>query len=94
MVSGTKYWYLNGNRHRVDGPAVEHSSGSKYWYLNGNRHRVDGPAVEHFDGIIFWYLDNQNYTGTEFYEEIKKIKEMNSLERMLDQREWVKNFKE
>ena len=21
--SGTKYWYLNGERHREDGPAIE-----------------------------------------------------------------------
>jgi len=24
---GDKYWYLNGKRHREDGPAVEHANG-------------------------------------------------------------------
>ena len=32
---GNKLWYLNGELHRTDGPAVEYSSGSKHWYLNG-----------------------------------------------------------
>lgn len=33
--SGIKEWYLNGQRHREDGPAVECSDGDKSWYLNG-----------------------------------------------------------
>ena len=32
---GDKYWYLNGKRHREDGPAVEKTNGYKAWYLNG-----------------------------------------------------------
>jgi len=32
---GTKFWHLNGNLHRTDGPAVEHANGEKCWYLNG-----------------------------------------------------------
>jgi len=35
--NGTKYWYLNGKRHREDGPAVECANGTKYWWLNGKR---------------------------------------------------------
>ncbi len=27
-------WFLNGNRHREDGPATEHADGTKVWYLN------------------------------------------------------------
>jgi len=30
-----KEWYLNGNLHREDGPAVESANGDKEWYLNG-----------------------------------------------------------
>ena len=26
---GDKYWFLNGKRHRVDGPAVEFANGDK-----------------------------------------------------------------
>ena len=35
--NGTKYWYLNGKRHREDGPAVELPNGKKSCYLNGER---------------------------------------------------------
>ena len=31
---GTKRWFLNGERHREDGPAVERSNGTKQWFLN------------------------------------------------------------
>jgi len=34
---GTKEWYLNGKRHREDGPAYEWSDGTKYWFLNGEK---------------------------------------------------------
>ena len=34
---GSKYWELNGKRHREDGPAVEYSDGHKGWYLNGKK---------------------------------------------------------
>ena len=32
--NGTKHWYLNGKRHREDGPAIEYYNGSKEWHLN------------------------------------------------------------
>jgi hypothetical protein len=31
--NSTKFW-LNGQLHREDGPAVEYPSGAKSWYLN------------------------------------------------------------
>ena len=43
---GTKEWFLNGKRHREDGPAVEYANGYKSWYINGELHREDGPAIE------------------------------------------------
>jgi len=37
--NGDKYWYLNGKRHREDGPAIEFTdSDFKAWYLNGVAH--------------------------------------------------------
>ena len=50
-----KVWFLEGEKHRVDGPAVEHDNVAKMWYMNGKLHRVDGPAVEHADGSRNWY---------------------------------------
>ena len=32
--NGDKYWFLNGELHREDGPAVELPDGTKSWYLN------------------------------------------------------------
>ena len=44
-------WYLNGKRHRLDGPAyIRYFPGQdiisevEIWYLNGKQHRADGPA--------------------------------------------------
>jgi hypothetical protein len=34
-TNGDKSWWLNGQRHREDGPAVYHSNGAKFWFLNG-----------------------------------------------------------
>ena len=56
---GTKRWYLNGKRHREDGPAIEYPDGTKVWYLNDELHREDGPAVEYPDGTKSWYLNGK-----------------------------------
>ena len=55
---GSKEWFLNGKRHRADGPAIEYSDGTKHWHLNGVLHRTDGPAVERPDerNIGFWMV--------------------------------------
>ena len=34
---GSKSWWLNGKRHREDGPAIEYADGNKFWCLNGER---------------------------------------------------------
>jgi len=57
--NGSKIWYLNGERHRVDGPAIEYPDGTKQWYLNGKVHRVDGPAYEGADGSKQWHLNGK-----------------------------------
>ena len=57
-----KTWYLNGNYHRVDGPAIEWGDGSKSWWLNGKRHREDGPAIERSNGTKEWWLNGEPYS--------------------------------
>jgi len=44
LTDGSQSWFLNGQRHRTDGPAVIWADGSRTWWLNGQRHRTDGPA--------------------------------------------------
>jgi len=57
--NGDKHWYLNGKRHREDGPAIEYSNNHKEWWINGKRHREDGPAIEYVDGTRHWYLNSK-----------------------------------
>ena len=61
-TSGDKHWYLNGKRHRVDGPAIEFANGNKYWFLNNELHRVDGPAVDYADGYKEYWINGKNVT--------------------------------
>ena len=58
---GVKQWFLNGKRHRTDGPAIEWKCGSKTWYLNGKCHRTDGPAVEWSSGSKEWWLNDKRH---------------------------------
>jgi hypothetical protein len=61
-ANGDKCWYLNGKRHREDGPAIEYANGSKFWYLNDKLHREDGPAIESANGNKFWFLNGKRLT--------------------------------
>ena len=58
-ANGDRSWYLNGEQHREDGPAVEYPNGDKYWCLNDKLHREDGPAVEYDGGDKAWYLNGK-----------------------------------
>jgi len=50
-----------GQRHRLNGPAIEYANGNKEWWLNGQPHREDGPAVEYANGEKHWYLNGQRH---------------------------------
>ena len=68
--NGTKEWYLDGKRHRVDGPAIEFANGSKYWYQDNKLHRIDGPAIEDSDGSKYWYLDGNKLTQAQWKQSV------------------------
>jgi hypothetical protein len=74
--AGDKYWYLNGKRHREDGPAIEASDCYKSWFLNGKCHREDGPAVEYAGGDKYWYLNGKYLTEQEHKEAMNPTVEM------------------
>ena len=65
VIIGTTRWYINGNLHREDGPAIEYQNGGKQWYINGKLHREDGPAFESPSGDKFWYLDGKQVTESD-----------------------------
>ena len=71
-ANGDKFWYLNDNRHREDGPAIEYVDGDKSWYLNGELHREDGPAIEWPDGTKAWFLNDEELTEAEFNNRMSK----------------------
>jgi hypothetical protein len=75
-TNGAKAWYLNGLRHREDGPAVELANGTKDWWLNGQLHREDGPAIEYSFGDKAWYLNDEWLTQEEFKERMTPTVEM------------------
>ena len=77
---GDKAWYLNGKKHREDGPAIERANGSKAWYLKGRLHREDGPAIECADGDKEWCLNDKWLTEQEWKIEIRSIK----IKKLLD----------
>ena len=74
--NGSKSWWLNGKRHREDGPAIEWADGTKFWYLNGKYHREDGPAMEFADGDKSWYLNGKRVTEEEHKRMTSKVVEM------------------
>lgn len=52
--NGDRAWWLNGMRHREDGPAEICADGSQMWWLNDKRHRDDGPAAILSNGTYVW----------------------------------------
>ena len=61
-ANGDKFWRLNDENHREDGPAVECADGHKEWWLNDKLHREDGPAVEGANGYREWWLNGKYMT--------------------------------
>jgi hypothetical protein len=57
--AGTEHWYINGELHREDGPAVIFPDGRGFWYLNGKLHREDGPAITFSTGTEYWFLNGK-----------------------------------
>ena len=55
----TKMWYLGGDWHRTNGPAIEYSNGDKEWWFKGKKHRIDGPAEEASNGFKSWWVEGK-----------------------------------
>jgi hypothetical protein len=66
---GDKYWRLNGQIHREDGPAVIWDNGTEEWAIKGKNHRIDGPAIEWANGTISWYLNGKELSFDEWLDE-------------------------
>lgn len=73
---GNRCWRVDGERHRLGGPAMIESGGNKYWYQDGKRHREDGPAVECPGDmrLCSWWLLGIEYTEEDWKSAIQKLK--------------------
>ena len=59
---GNKFWINDkGQRHRLDGPAIEGADGTESWWINGKRHRLNEPAVEYANEHKEWFLNDKLY---------------------------------
>jgi hypothetical protein len=65
--NGTVRWFLNGQMHRDDGPAVICANGNQLWYKFGEQHRIDGPAVVLANGDKAWFLEGRNVNPLEHF---------------------------
>ena len=90
-TNGDRYWYLNGQRHREDGPAIELANGTRHWLLHGKLHREDGPAIESACGNRCWYHHDQELTESEFNARMNPAVEMTVAE--LEKKLGIKNLK-
>ena len=61
LTAHAKYWLINDELHRTDGPAIEYINGDKEWYINGLRHREDGPAIEYSSGFKEWWINGKKH---------------------------------
>jgi hypothetical protein len=57
--------YLNGELHRVDGPALFERNGANRWYWMGRKHRTDGPAVTYVDGRTEFWVHGHHLSPSE-----------------------------
>ena len=54
-----KRWFVDGFKHRTDGPAWEAEAIGHYqWFINNKRHRLDGPA-NITPEVSEWYQDGK-----------------------------------
>ena len=97
-----KFYYKDGTSskrnyfktlHRIGGPAVELANGHKEWWVNGKRHRIDGPAVEYANRDKYWYVEGVSYSKEAFDKLIVEVKQLPKALKLIDSREWVRNFK-
>ena len=66
-IFGTKSCSLDGQYHRINGPAVEWNDGSSFWYKRGKLHRLDGPAIHYTaTGFKEYWIEAKKYSAEEF----------------------------
>ena len=85
---GSQRWYLNGKRHREDGPAIVYTDGHQEWCLNDKYHREDGPAIIRSNGYQSWYFENRKVTE-EWISRYQKLKKKHTFLGIPVRDKWV-----
>lgn len=68
-------YFLNGKRHREDGPAIEWSDGTYEYWINGRLHREDGPAAKYpLGGGEEFYLNGELFLESEWRKNLTCLK--------------------
>ena len=62
---GDEHWYLNGQLHRIGGPATDWNSGYKEYVVHGKFHRLDGPAIEKAKGGDYYFINGKQLNTKE-----------------------------
>ena len=57
--NGNQEWWINGVRHRDNGPAIETKDGTNIWYQHGKIHRENGPALTTANGYCEWRINDR-----------------------------------
>ena len=60
-VLAPREWYVRGERHRRDAPAVVDAEKGREWWIFGQRHCEGGPAIERLDGTRAWWLKGRDH---------------------------------
>ena len=94
LIHPVEEWWLDGNRHRTDGPAYRtwYENGElecEEWWLDGNRHRTDGPAYRPWyengqprsEG---WYLDGKEYTKENYWKKMFEMVKQGEIKKTVD----------
>ena len=58
--SGHTRYTLNGELHRLDGPALEWANGDAEWWADGQPHRLGAPAIE-FAAARIWLVRGKRH---------------------------------
>lgn len=64
--SGDELYYVYGELHRVNGPAVKYANNTKKWYFYGKLHRIDGAAIIYSFNYSIFYLSDINLSKSEY----------------------------
>jgi len=67
---GTTIYYLDGEIHRENGPAMIRKDGTVAWVKHGGFHRENGPAVTNSNGTAEYWLNDRHLTEAQWRTEL------------------------